>query len=135
MPNLKQGFTLIELIIVVVIVAILAVVAIPRYFANIDKAKKSQVYYNLDLIRQAMLAHYAAYGIYPSVFPITVTVEGEAVVNLADPDPSYTSWHYYVGQPDCNPRGAGATYAYKQPGNSCYYLLCTDGHTTGTCTP
>jgi prepilin-type N-terminal cleavage/methylation domain-containing protein len=62
MNQKKKAFTLIELIIVVVIIGILALVAIPRYFANINKAQKSQVLANLAAIKQAQLAYYAVYG-------------------------------------------------------------------------
>ena len=39
----KQGFTLIELMVVIVIMGILAAVAVPKLFAQIDKSKASEV--------------------------------------------------------------------------------------------
>ncbi|MDD2927562.1 MAG: prepilin-type N-terminal cleavage/methylation domain-containing protein [Candidatus Omnitrophica bacterium] len=133
----KYGFTLIELIIVVIIVAILALVAIPRYYANVAKAQKSQVYSNLNNIIQAARAYYAVKGAWPAqdVFPITVTIDGDTIYNVANPDPNYTFWHYYHTSVTCASRGVYGTYAYKQPGNTCEYGLCTDAYTWGTCTP
>ncbi|MFA4989659.1 MAG: prepilin-type N-terminal cleavage/methylation domain-containing protein [Candidatus Omnitrophota bacterium] len=132
----RKSFTLIELIIVVVIIGILALVAIPRYFANVAKAQKSQVYANLDAIRQAELSYYAVYGAWPaaSTWPITVTIDGDTIVSLGNM--SNTAWTYYNAPTViCTPRGVWAAYAYKQPGNTCQYALCTDGYAYGSCTP
>ena len=133
-----RGFTLIELIIVVVIIGILALVAIPRYFANVAKAQKAQVFTNLDVIRQAQLAYYAVYGIYTSnSFPIVVNVDGDTIVNLADP--SNTNWTYLTqqsGTAGCTP--SWYIKATKQPGSSCTYTICVASggeYGTSTCTP
>ena len=83
--NTKRAFTLIELIIVVVIIGILALVAIPRYFANIEKARKAEAYSTMRSIREAVLGYYAANALYPSGFPITVTIDGDAVMVVAQP--------------------------------------------------
>jgi len=130
----KQAFTLIELIIVVVIIGILALIAIPRYFANIGKATKSQVYANLDAIRQAQLAYYAAYGVYASSFPINVNIDGDVVVNIANL--SDTKWvYYFASDPTTDCPEDTRQGAHKQPGNTCYYGLCLSGKTYGSCTP
>ncbi|MDD5506089.1 MAG: prepilin-type N-terminal cleavage/methylation domain-containing protein [Candidatus Omnitrophica bacterium] len=138
MNQSKKAFTLIELIIVVVIISILALIAIPKYFANVAKAQKSQVYANLDAIRQAMLSYYAAYGTYPTddTFPITVTLDGEMVISVADPDPSHTSWEYrHTVTPTCTSLGVSGTGAYRMTGSTCYYWLCVSGYKYQTCTP
>ncbi|MDD5662272.1 MAG: prepilin-type N-terminal cleavage/methylation domain-containing protein [Candidatus Omnitrophica bacterium] len=130
-----DGFTLIELIIVVVIIGILALVAIPRYFANVAKAQKAQVYSNLDAIRQAQLAYYAAYGVYASSLPITVILDGETIISVADP--SNTGWRYYVSSAaditHCPSRQTQG--AYKLPGDICYYSFCITGVAYASCTP
>jgi prepilin-type N-terminal cleavage/methylation domain-containing protein len=113
MDQSKQAFTLIELIIVVVIIGILALVAIPKYFANVAKAQRSQAYATLSIIRKAALDYYAAYGKYPTIdtWPITVSLDGDTVINLANPND--TIWHYGY-----HPAGVGEeiyAIAYKAP--------------------
>jgi prepilin-type N-terminal cleavage/methylation domain-containing protein len=132
----KNGFTLIELIIVVVIIGILALIAIPKYFANVDKAQKAQVYASLKVIRDAELAYYAVYGVYLTgqyTWPIKVIVDEETIYNLSSP--SNTNWVYARGNdlPGSCTNGM-YVYAYKQPGNSCWLGVCTvSGNKVGTC--
>ncbi len=117
------AFTLIELIIVVIIVAFLAIIAIPRYFANIAKAQKAQVSVNLDAIRQAQLAYYAAYGTWRSSFPISVVMEGETIMSVSDP--STDSWTYdTMPSTSAYCRPSAYARATKQPGSPCAYLIC-----------
>jgi prepilin-type N-terminal cleavage/methylation domain-containing protein len=140
MNQKKEAFTLIELIIVVVIIGILALVAIPKYFANVAKAQRSQVYANLDLIRQAILAYYATYGAYPAtnVWPITVAIDGETIVQLYNPDPASRQWAYTLYNNSClvaigvSGGGYGGAYAYKMPGSGCWIGMCSDGRTAAS---
>ena len=53
MLNKKNGFTMVELLVVLVIIAILAAVATPLYLANTKRAKASEAVAALGLIRQA----------------------------------------------------------------------------------
>ncbi len=129
-PGKEHGFTLIELIIVVVIVGILAMVAIPRYFANVAKAQKAQIYSNLRAILNVSQNYFAVNGAWPAkdTFPIIVTVDGETVSQISNP--STDQWWYWQ---ECEINN-GVT-AIKQPGNSCYYRIWCDGTTFQTCTP
>ncbi|MFA5351497.1 MAG: prepilin-type N-terminal cleavage/methylation domain-containing protein [Candidatus Omnitrophota bacterium] len=135
--NKKRSFTLIELIIVVVIIGILALIAIPRYFANVAKAQKSQVLANLDTIKQGQLAYYAAYGTYKSSFPINVTIDGDIIVSIGNL--SNTAWTYRSGlseSADCAP--SWYVCADKQPGSTCQYCICIargGEYGASTCTP
>jgi len=119
----EHGFTLIELIIVVVIIAVLALIALPKYYASVDKARKIQAYANLDAIRQAFLAYYAAYGVYTNTFPITVVIDGDTIVNLSSP--STTKMVYYICLTGCGPwssSGDPVGIACIIPGRAYSYL-------------
>jgi prepilin-type N-terminal cleavage/methylation domain-containing protein len=128
MERQKIGFTLIELIIVVVIIGILALVAIPRYFANIEKAQKNAVFTNLHAIGEVMLAYYAVNGVYPanSVWPITVTADGETIKTMYNP--SSSSWEYktYSTTVDTCPASAEAAVGANEApfGSKSWYTVC-----------
>ncbi|MDD5026918.1 MAG: prepilin-type N-terminal cleavage/methylation domain-containing protein [Candidatus Omnitrophica bacterium] len=126
----RKAFTLIELIIVVVVIGILALVAIPRYFANVAKAQKAQVYANLDAIRQALLAYYAVNGVYPTpcTWPIIVTLDGDTIINLARPGTSIWQYGYNNDTNACTV--TPWMYGEYHPNGgaySCQYGLCMDG--------
>jgi len=96
MKKNRKGFTLIELIIVVVIVGILALVAIPRYFANIEKARKAEALSSMRSIREAIMGYYAANNAYPTAnsFPITVNIDGEDVMVVEQPSSTNFTYSY-----------------------------------------
>ncbi|MFA5345105.1 MAG: prepilin-type N-terminal cleavage/methylation domain-containing protein [Candidatus Omnitrophota bacterium] len=133
----EQAFTLIELIIVIVIIGILALIALPKYYANVDRAEKSKVYASLASIRQVLLAYYAVNGAYQTSFPITVTVDGNTVVKMSNPDPGSTSWRYVINASSANcPSPDVSIAAWKRPGDTCYYALCANrGNAFQSCTP
>jgi prepilin-type N-terminal cleavage/methylation domain-containing protein len=62
----KQGFTLVELLIVVIILGILAAVAIPQFGSSTDDAKLSTLQSNLSSLRNATELYYVEHN---SVYP------------------------------------------------------------------
>lgn len=51
---MKQGFTLVEMLVVVVIVTILAVVAIPQYQASVERSRTAEALYNGRVLLDSM---------------------------------------------------------------------------------
>ena len=51
---MKQGFTLLEMLIVVVIVTILAVVAIPQYQSSVERSRTAEALYNGRVLLDSM---------------------------------------------------------------------------------
>lgn len=64
--NLKQAFTLIELMIVVAIIAFLSTVAIPQCFKYQARARQAEVAVYLASLHTAQLAYQAQHGEYSS---------------------------------------------------------------------
>lgn len=58
----RQGFTLVEMIIVVAILGILATIAVPNFIRMQTRSRTSEAYTNLALLRDAQLSHYAEAG-------------------------------------------------------------------------
>ena len=76
----KDGFTLVELIVVIAILAILAGVAIPAYSGYIKKANDSAVETELAAISSAAMAANATQG---EISQITVSADGKTITVTA----------------------------------------------------
>ncbi len=63
---MKQGFTLLELLIAVAIIACLSILSVPRLMKALAKAKRSEAYVYLRTIAQAQKVYYAEQGTYSS---------------------------------------------------------------------
>jgi general secretion pathway protein G len=61
----KQGFTLIELIVVMAIIAMLLTLAVPRYFHSVENSREAVLKQNLAQVRDALDKFYGDNGKYP----------------------------------------------------------------------
>ena len=66
----KNGFTLLELIIVIIIVGVLAGTAIPRFFSLVEYSKAAEAFASISAIRHSIDRCYLYYGNYTSCLPI-----------------------------------------------------------------
>ena len=103
MKRARGGFTLIELIIVIVIVGILALVAIPRYFANIENARRAEANSTLRSIKEAIMAYYAVTNTLPAsnTWPITAVMQDGGSMNMVLPVSSNFSYTYTTSGLSC----------------------------------
>jgi len=66
--RLRQGFTIVELLIVIVVIAILATVTIVSYSGIQSQAKNTTFLAAMDAYEKAIRLYYAEYGTYPSTY-------------------------------------------------------------------
>jgi prepilin-type N-terminal cleavage/methylation domain-containing protein len=91
--NTKQGFTLIELMIVVAIIGILAAIAIPRFAQMLEKSREGATKGNLAGLRSAISIYYSEReGTYPD-----------------DLTASFTSYLYPIPPAKASPLGNTST--------------------------
>lgn len=71
MSRQRNGFTLMELLVVVVIVGLLAAVALPRFSATRNKAKLATVKSDIRAIQAAQEGHYSNWNQYGNLNQLT----------------------------------------------------------------
>src|SRR5512135_1181862 len=69
----RNGFTLVELLVVMAIIAMLLSLAAPRYFNSVDKSKEAVLRENLAMTRQALDKYFGDNGKYPDTLDDLVT--------------------------------------------------------------
>ena len=62
--DFKNGFTLLEMMVVVILIGILASIALPRYIRTVEKGRAAEAKHNLGVIRDAELAYYIEFNAY-----------------------------------------------------------------------
>ena len=108
MRNNKQGFTLVELLVVLLIIAILAAVAAPLYLANAQRARASEAVATMSLIRQGERDwNLNNSAFYPVAQDVTTAI-GSGNIQLPPPNGTsmsvgttqyFTNGNYYVRLP------------------------------------
>ncbi|MEO9280215.1 prepilin-type N-terminal cleavage/methylation domain-containing protein [Acinetobacter sp. WA-87] len=63
--NKKNGFTIVELLVVLAIIALLLSIVVPRYIDKIDESKEVTLRQNLSSLRHSIDKFYADKGYYP----------------------------------------------------------------------
>ncbi|MDO8990575.1 MAG: prepilin-type N-terminal cleavage/methylation domain-containing protein [Sideroxyarcus sp.] len=61
----KNGFTLVELLVVMAIIATLLTIVVPRYFHSVENSEEAVLRQNLSLTREALDKFYGDNGRYP----------------------------------------------------------------------
>jgi general secretion pathway protein G len=65
LPLSDRGFTLIEMMVVITLIGLLLTLAVPRYFASIDRGKRTVQQQNLQTIRDAIDKFYGDRSRFP----------------------------------------------------------------------
>ncbi len=116
MSQIKQGFSLVELLIVVLIIGILASVAIPTYARTVEQSKRLEALVHLDNIRKSELRYYQLYGTYTT---------DSSVLDFDLPPVQYFEFWINLGNAT-QFRCQAARTNYKLPGTIPRYVLQID---------
>jgi len=93
--NSKNGFTLLELIIVVVIVGILAVVGLNQYSSIVRKVRIGEAKANIDFMRKLTYEYYLKNGTYDTL----TNADVGSGVSLPSSCATTNYFYYYISLP------------------------------------
>lgn len=72
MRRLRQGFTLIEMLVVLAIIALLLSISLPRYFGSLNRSKDLVLQENLQTLRITIDKFFSDKGRYPDSLDVLV---------------------------------------------------------------
>lgn len=106
----KQGFTLVEILIVVVILGILAAIVIPQFTNASESAKASSLVSQLQTIRSQLELYQVQHnGDYPTLIQLWDNFTTETEVDGTAGDASGDELGPYMQQPPINPFESSST--------------------------
>jgi len=118
----RQGFTLLELLVVVAIIGLLAAYVGPKYFSQLGRSEQAAAKSQIDSFKKALGAYRIDTGSYPS------SEEGlAALLNKPADSSKAAKWNgpYLEGTPPVDPWGR--PYLYTSPGSNGDYDLRSHG--------
>lgn len=111
----REGFTLVELMVVMAIIAMLLTIATPRYFNGVDHSKEAVLHENLALTRQALDKYFADNGKYPDTLDELVTRKYLRSLPVDPLTDSSATW--VIVPPDASEKGAVFDIKSGAPGS------------------
>ncbi len=112
----RNGFTLVELLVVMAIIALLLALAVPRYFKSVTRAEETVLRENLTLMRDAVDKYYADNAKYPPDLQELVT---KRYLRKVPHDPlTGTAATWVIVPPDDPEKGGVYDVKSGAPGNS-----------------
>lgn len=115
----KNGFTLLELLVVVVIIGLLAAIVGPRYFAQLSKSERKTTRAQIEAIAKALDSYRIDNGGYPS------TEQGLMALTTAPAEASHWQGPYMQKAVPSDPWGR--PYYYQFPGQKGEFDLLSYG--------
>jgi general secretion pathway protein G len=99
----KNGFTLVELMVVLTVIALLLSIVVPDYVGRVKRAEEAVLKENLAVMRDALDKHYADVGRYPSGLEELVSKRYLRTI----PDDPLTQSRTWVVVPPSDPKRGG----------------------------
>jgi general secretion pathway protein G len=82
----KNGFTLVELLVVITIIGILAAISIPQYSKQVDKARIGRAKAEMKTIQNSLSVYASENGYYPKALNGTSTKGAKSVKDVLKED-------------------------------------------------
>lgn len=108
--NMRNAFTLVELLVVIVIIALLSSLVAPKFFGKLDNAKVKTAYAQMQMLSTALDAFRLDVGRYPK------TDENLKILWVKESD--LKNWDGPYLPKKVNKDSWGNPYIYKYPGSN-----------------